>query len=162
MFCVVVIVFIGLMFLVWLWLPLNMHIDTSSPPSNGTIQISVQTVPTVINGVTTVTSIVVGFSATLVGIVAHEILGHDERDERVRKYMIGGILFLFPSILLLDFGAYLNLLVGGASGFMTAIIYVLDGFLLALLVLVGIFISIWLINEEHGIGRAINQTPKQS
>jgi len=149
--------FIGLMLFVMFWLPPNIHIDITSPPSNTTytvanstdaLHISVQTVPTVINGITTATSIIFAFSGTLVGLVARELLKDNERDKRMREYLIGGILFLFPLILLLFFGAYLNLLIGGL-GFIIALEYAFVGLLLALLVLVGLFITIWLINEEH-------------
>lgn len=154
MFIVVAIVFIGFILFIHLWLPSNIKIVAST--NSTVLAISTQTVPTIINGVTTATSIIIGFSGALVGLVAREILKNDEKDRKMREYMIGTLLFLFPIILLIDFGAYFNLLIGG-YGFMVAIQWVLSGFLLALLLLVGIFILIWLIIEEHGTNA--NPTP---
>jgi uncharacterized membrane protein YqjE len=160
MLITVVAVFVGLMFFVAYWLPSRISIDTASTSSNATFQISVQSVPTVINGIATVTSIVVGFTAAVVGLVVREILGHGEKEEKLRRYMIGGLLFLFPSILLLDFWAYINLLMGEEWRFVLAITTSLEAFVLALLVLVSIFILVWLVNAEHERREKESKTPK--
>jgi hypothetical protein len=134
-----------------LWFPTFIHINTNGNATESAriYEISIQTIPSIVNGLTTVTGILVGFSATVLGIVVRDILKDSDKDQKIRNYLVSVILFTFPLVLIMDYGAYTSLLVGGGFEFRLSLDLVLNGFLTALLDLIGIFIIIWLIVEER-------------
>ncbi len=70
-------------------------------------------------------------------------------------------MFIFPLILLSDFFAYYFILTGNSKdAFVTALVIVLNGFLAALLILMGIFFIIALLFDEH-TKRLNSQKPPQ-
>jgi hypothetical protein len=156
-FYLVVILFVGVFLWLVFWLPSNMPIFNTYPPANTTytaansteaFRLSVQTVPTVVNGITTVTSIIVGFSGALTGIILRGRPKEAKQDNRARRFLMVGVPVSIGIIILLDFFAYAYLLMGGVW-FQTALLSVLSGLLWALFVLIGIFIYIgFRLNEE--------------
>jgi hypothetical protein len=149
LFFSVAVAFIVLGLIVALWLPSHIYINTSGnqTESAATYQIAIQTIPAIVNGLVTATGIIVGFSGTIVGIVFREFA---ERNDKLRRILFDSVLFIFPLILLFDFFAYYFLLTGNSrDAFVTALVIVLNGFLAALLLLIGIFNIISLLFEEH-------------
>lgn len=126
---------------------INSTISGLSNQTSVSTHISFAAVPTIINGIATATSIIIGFSGTVVGIVARELL-KDEKEERMKQYLIGTVLGTFPLIIFLFFMAYFFLL-NGYVMVKTALQFTFIGFLFALYVLLGIFVFIALIIEQH-------------
>jgi len=104
------VIVIGIAF--WVAVPFGLQtmIDTTSIPSNNTIisgelpsnynislwivdghiimaKIPLQNVPTVINGITTSTSIIVGFTGTIIGIMVREIFKDDKKMRNALQYV---------------------------------------------------------------------------
>jgi hypothetical protein len=139
---------------VWVVAPFGLQtmIDTTNIPSNNTIisgelpsnynvslwivdghimlaKIPLQNVPTVINGITTSTSVIVGFTGTIIGLMVKEIFKNDKKMRRALIYVsfFVGITFVYLFLVYL-------FLVGGLLEFAlrTAVV----GFLATLLVFV--------------------------
>ncbi|MGD0070022.1 MAG: hypothetical protein ABSB71_00470 [Candidatus Bathyarchaeia archaeon] len=109
--------------------------------------ISAQTVPTIINGIATVTSITIGFSVALVGIIAREIL-MGEKNQQIKRYLVGRTLFTFPLLLLLLAFAYIFMLIGGMF-LKTALQFAFIGLEFAILIVTAIFVSMEPIIKEQ-------------
>jgi hypothetical protein len=90
-------------------------------------KISLQNVPTIINGITASTSIIVGFSGAVIGIVIRELF---QNDKKAREYFLG-VLALFIYTFGFQFWVY-SLLVSGAVDW--ALRWSLSGLLLSLLI----------------------------
>lgn len=141
------------------WVLPNSQFFIAYPPANTTytnanftaaLHLSVQTVPSVLNGVTAVTSIIVAFTGVYIGFVLREIPNNTKRDRAIRIFLMVLVPFSILSILLLDFYAYVYLLIGGIW-FSTAILFDLSGFLWGSLILVGLFIFVnFRLNEQEG------------
>ena len=160
MFISVVIAFVGLDLWLFFWLPSHIQIDVVPSNDPNVLHLSLQTVPTVINGVTTATSIIIGFSGTLIGLLLHEMPKKKKQDKKARMFLLVGVTFAFALIILQDFQAFVFLLMGGA-GFLFALELVLSGLLTALLVLVGIFIFIgFRLGEQEETERTLTKPDK--
>lgn len=157
-FFIIVAIIFGLV-IVWVTfsLPSNIHLFTTYPPANttyspenstGAFYLSVQTVPTVLNGITTATAIIIGFSGTIIGIVIHEFPKETKKDRKFRIFIMVLFPLLFIFVLTLDFWGYVWLLEGGTL-FVSAITNMISGFLLAMLILIGLFIFIGFKFDEQ-------------
>jgi len=108
--------------MIWIWVGLEINIDyTNGNSLNSTIAldnaktfIEARTVPTVINGIATVTSIIIGFSGTTIGLLIKDIL----QDISKEKEVVLVILALpFATSLAVLYSAYIDLSIGG-QGFL--------------------------------------------
>ncbi len=169
-FIIVAIIFGFIIAWVAFWLPQNTHLFVTYPPANTTytsenctaaFYLSVQTVPTVINGITTATAIMVGFTGSIIGIVIHEFPKETRQDRKFRIFIMVLLPLLFVFVLILDFWGYVWLLEGGAL-FASAITSILTGFLLAMLILIGLFIFVGyrLDDDERKIQGNVSPAPQ--
>lgn len=150
LFGIVVIVFAGVYLWIDFWVLPNAQFFITYPPMNTTytdanytsaLHLSVQTVPTVVNGITTLTGILIGFSGAIIGIVIREIPNRTRRDRTFRRYLMVVLPISVLVILILDLYGYVYLFLGGIW-FTTAILYVFAGLLWASVLLIGLFISV--------------------
>lgn len=90
LFSAVAVAFIALGVVNVFLLPSFTHINTNgnATESAAIYEISIQTVPSIVNGLTTATGIIVGFSATVLGIVARDILKDNDKDQKIRNFLI--------------------------------------------------------------------------
>ncbi len=120
--------------------------DSNNAAANATAQIAIQaqTVPTVINGIATLTGIVVGFSGAILGIMLKDFI----QGRKAKEIMMGFFFlpFLFPMILL--FFAYYNLAVGGRIFLAISWGYALDAFIIAIFQLLFIFLFYAYVTEN--------------
>lgn len=126
---------------VWVSVPsfgLHFQIDASSVPSNTTVvivdgnvvfaKISLQNIPTIINGITTSTSIIVAFSGVVIGFMR----GLFQSDKKAKTAFFT-VLFAFAYIFMYLFGVYTFLATGGVD---LALRWSLGGLLLSLLIFI--------------------------
>ena len=108
------------------------------------IEIQAQAIPTAINGIATLTGIIVGFSVAILGIVIRDFL----KDSRgAKEILIGsfGTPFILPMIFL--FLAYYNLAIG-QNLLTVAWGYAFDGFITSLFQLLFVFLFIAYVMEN--------------
>ncbi len=149
---IVSITFIGTT--IWVQFALNPQIDTTGA-SNGTITvfgntwriaIPFQTVPTIINGITASTSIIIAFSGAFIGIMFREIF----KDDKESKTILLGVLLLFSTPLAYQYVVYTYL----ALGFLDwALRWSLEGFLLSLTMLI---LTMILVTRKLDLDKEIN------
>lgn len=158
-----------MLFWIGFWLPSHVQIFLTYPPSNVTyaatnrtssLYLSVQTVPTLLNGVTTATSIVAGFTGTIIGVVYRKLSKETRKDRVFRGFIITVIPILFALVLIFDFFGYIYLLQGGVW-FLTAIDLILSAFILALLIFVSFFILIGVRLNEQDERQPCDRTNQQ-
>jgi hypothetical protein len=120
------------------------------PPANTTytdgnytqsLHLSVQAVPTVVNGITAVTSIIVAFTGGYIGIMLRELPDNTEADKTFRIFLMIFVPLSIGIIIVLDIIGYINLVEGGIL-FPSALLDVIGGLLWALLILLGTFIFV--------------------
>jgi hypothetical protein len=126
------ILFMGLIVTFGVYLTPNINYDTNATNLDGynlffgeTYSLQATTVPTVINGLTAVTSVIIGFSGAVIGLIYREDFNKDKRS----KLMLLGFLFYFilPLVFLL---IVYNALLYGALSF--ALKWALNALVLAL------------------------------
>jgi hypothetical protein len=96
---------------VWVMYWYHPLIDFSGVPANTTDRvtpIAAQTVPTVINGIITSASVVIGFSGSVIGILFRDFF---KEDRKARTFFIL-VIFLFAFAFLYPWGAYIWLTTG--------------------------------------------------
>ena len=129
---------------------LHFQIDVSSVPSNNTViignapsnttvtivdgnvvfaKIALQSIPTVINGITSSTSIIVAFSGAVIGFMIRELFQSDKK----ARIAFFGVLLIFTYIFMYLFWVYTFLATGLID---LALRWSLDGLLLSLLIFV--------------------------
>ena len=145
--------FIGIIIVLTVWTSsqfsffgIPLHIDSSNlpansivigQPSNNTVvvrdgsiiisKISLQSVPTIINGITASISIIIGFSGAAIGIMVREIF---RNDKKARQYYLS-ILFLFIYAFAYQLWVYQMLISGDVD---IALRWSLCGLLLSILI----------------------------
>ena len=134
-------VFSGLAAVTWLLIYFTVKIDTTV----AIFHVSPQSVPTIINGISTVTSIALGFSVAFIGIIARELLTEDKY-QPIKQYLIGKYLFVFPLLLLQLVISYIFLLIGS---FQIALQFSFVGLVFAILWITAIFVLIEPIIKEQ-------------
>jgi hypothetical protein len=122
-----------LMFWVGYFLPI--HVNTSGNTTIPLNETAAQTVPSIVNGITTSTNIIIAFSGALAGI----LIGYVFKDDNRGRDSLLTVLFVFPFPLFLDFCAYISL-AGGQGLFETAEKWALESFLYSLFALLCILI----------------------
>jgi hypothetical protein len=112
----------------------NPNIGTNSTDLT---QINAQSVPTIINGVTTSTSIIIAFSGTVIGIMIRDFL----QDNKAAKYSLL-IFFGIPLVTSATFlfSTYYQLTFAGIDSLKTAWKYSLSGLVSAFFVLFFVFL----------------------
>ena len=97
------------------------------------VRISPETIPILINGITSSTSVIIGFSGTIIGIMLREI---DKSDRKTRVfYMLIIALLALPLTMLWSTYVFLAM-----NWLETAIRYSLSGLILALYIFIAIII----------------------
>ena len=118
----------------------NNTVIIGSAPSNATViikdgnvefaKIALQNIPTLINGITTSTSIIVAFSGAVIGFMIRELFQSDKK----AKLAFFGVFFAFIYIFMYLFWVYVFLATGGVD---LALRWSLAGLLLSMLIFVG-------------------------
>jgi hypothetical protein len=120
---VVIVATVGVMF--W-FQPL---VDFSGAPINSTGEartpIAAQSIPTVINGIIAATSVIIGFSGAIIGILFRDIFKEDPKGRAFLFLMI----FMFAIALVYPWSTYIYL---GIGLFVLAMKWALSGFILSL------------------------------
>jgi len=108
-------------------------------PSNTTViiidgnvvfaKIALQNIPTLINGITTSTSIIVAFSGAVIGFMVRDFFPSDKK----AKIAFFGVMFSFAYVFMYLFWVYVFLATGGVD---LALRWSLDGLLISLLIFV--------------------------
>jgi hypothetical protein len=94
---------VGLVYWVMAGLPAHVNITGNSTiPSN---EISAQSVPSIVNGITTATGIIIAFSIAVSGILIGYVFKEDNRE----RDAIIVILSVFPLPMIFQFFAYITL-----------------------------------------------------
>ncbi|MCJ7631367.1 hypothetical protein MUP77_03040, partial [Candidatus Bathyarchaeota archaeon] len=138
---------------IWISVPsfgLHFQIDVSSVPSNNTViignapsnttviiidgnvvfaKIALQNIPSIINGITTSTSIIVAFSGAVIGFMVRDLFQSDKK----ARIVFFGVLVSFIYVFMYLFWVYAFLTMGGVD---LALRWSLDGLLLSLLIFV--------------------------
>lgn len=111
-------------------------INPNIGPDSAT-QIGLQTVPTIINGITTSTSIIVGLSATILGIMIRDLLQNNEKAKFVMLIFMGiAIIYSLLNI----YQAYYQLSFVTINSFIQAWKDALSGLVSSFAVLFSIFL----------------------
>lgn len=135
--------FLALAAVTWFLIYYSVQIDYTTTQTNETtpmFHILAQNVPTIVNGIATVTSIALGFSVAFIGIIARELL-NDDKYQLTKRYLIGNYLFVFPSLLLLLGSAYIFQLIGGVF-IKSALEFAFISLIFAILWITAIFVLI--------------------
>jgi hypothetical protein len=103
-----------LFIIVMLWVRLGLQIRIDYTNSNGMTAIEARTVPTIINGIATVTSIIIGFSGTAVGLLIKNFL---EDISKGKEALLIVLILPFAGSLGILYNAYIELSMGG-QGFL--------------------------------------------
>ena len=145
-----VILFISAM--IWVLFGMEIKIDYSNNNLNGTTAlynaqtlIEARTVPTVINGIATVTSIIIGFSGTTIGLLIKSFLQKVSK-EREAYYLLS-FAFPFAGSLALLYLAYTSLLMGGQGFLESSLRNALAAMVLALSNLLFIILIFSYVND---------------
>lgn len=121
---------------VTLWFPVS--IDYSGLPINGTSQptkIAAQTVPTIVNGIVTMTSIIITFGGLLCGTLVFREMANNPEEKS--KYYEGLGFFILPPMYL-----WISYVLLGVGLFEFAFKYALVGFIFALLILILFYLAV--------------------
>jgi hypothetical protein len=144
----------------WLWIGFPLIVNTSGNSTIPTNEISAQTVPTMLNGITTSTGIIIAFTIAISGFLIGYILKDDKRDRDV----IIVILATIPFPMLFQFFAYLTL-AGGQGVFEIALRLGFVSLLYSLFALMSLFafLSFRLYSKEKSkpSGMAPDESPQQ-
>jgi hypothetical protein len=140
------ITFIALAAVTWILTNYSVQIVYTVPTNETMFKIYDQTVPTIINGIATSTSIAMGFAVTFVGIIARELLTED-KNQGTKRYLIGTYLLVFPILIIQLLTSYIFLLIGGIF-LKTALAFAFIGLIFAILWIMAIFVFLEPIIKE--------------
>jgi hypothetical protein len=147
------VLFVGIFFSVAIGLTLaffSAPINYSGLPINGTgepTQIAAQTVPTIVNGITTVTSIVVALCGVLFGTIIYREIAKEANPKRKNEYFALLGVLIFPELYLMFSYVFL-----GFGLFLIALRWALSSFIVAILIFVLFYIQapqkLWFDKEK--------------
>ncbi len=120
-------------------------VNSTVAENNAKSMIQAQTVPTIVNGIATSTSIIIGFSATLIGLFFREVVQEDKKAKEV--LIIFCLLFVFSFVFL--FFAYFNLANGGQNLLENAWRNALFGLIISLFLLLFVFLFFAYTYEQN-------------
>lgn len=139
----------------WVQLLLNPQIDTTGAANASAIiihswlgdtisaKIAIQTVPSIINGITASTSIIIAFSGAVIGIMFRDVF---KNDRKARTFLLV-VIFYFALPLMYQFVVYTFLIMGFLDW---ALRWALDGFLLSMMIFMFAMLSVF---HRLGLGK---------
>jgi hypothetical protein len=160
---------IALIVAAWIIFPFGIQIpiDASSLPANSTVivdghilraVIPIQTIPSIINGLTTATAIIVGFAGTMIGFMVKDYFKNDKKGKNLLYFLSTWVIIIFGYL----FVVYLFLTAGVIE---IALRLSLFGLILALVIFVCIIIfGVYRVAKQEeaiSINSVKSETPTQ-
>jgi uncharacterized membrane protein len=113
--------------------------------NNAKTMIEAQTVPTIINGVAATTSIIIGFSAALIGIVFRELFSND----KIARDLLIAFLTLFIISIFSLFNSYYSLTVTGQFNLENALRSSMLALTFSIFLLLFVFLFVFILNGRN-------------
>jgi cell division protein FtsL len=153
-FIAIITIMIGVL-IYWLWGGFTANVNVSGNSTIAADEISARSVPSIINGITTATGIIIAFSIAISAL----LIGYLFKDNDRERNVIIVILSVFPIPMIFQFFAYITL-AGGQGLFGIALRLDLVSFLYSIFALMCIFIfaSFRMYEREKNSRKTIQET----